>query len=130
MVEQGLALAFVKCSSAYVREEESARKGLRGMWSGAFIAPWDWCHRDRQTVVLGALSVPITAQSLLLTPASAAEAPSADCLIKGNVNRKGERIYHLPGSVHYSQVKMNGVGKRWFCSEVEAKAAGWRPAVK
>jgi endonuclease YncB( thermonuclease family) len=130
MVRQGWALAFVKYSSAYVREEESARGALRGMWSGAFIAPWDWRHRDRQTVILGALSVPITAQSLLLAPASASGAPSADCLIKGNVNRKGERIYHLPGSAHYSQVNMNNSEKRWFCTEAEAQAAGWRPAIR
>lgn len=131
MVQQGWALAFVKFSSAYVREEESARDALRGMWSGAFIAPWDWRHRDRQTVILGALSVPITAQSLLLAPASASGAPSAECLIKGNVNRKGERIYHLPGSAHYSQVNMNNnTEKRWFCTEAEAQAAGWRPAIR
>jgi hypothetical protein len=100
------------------------------MWSGAFIAPWDWRHRDRQTIILGALSVPVTAQTLLLAPASAAGAPSPDCLIKGNVNRKGERIYHLPGGPHYAQVNMNSGGKRWFCTEQEAQAAGWRPAAR
>ena len=130
MVRQGWALAFVKYSSLYVRDEESARNAQRGLWSGAFIAPWDWRHRDRQTIILGALSVPITAQSLLLAPASSAGAPSAECLIKGNVNRKGERIYHLPGSVHYAQVNMKGNEKRWFCTEEEAKTAGWRPALR
>ncbi len=50
------------------------------------------------------------------------------CAIKGNVNAKGERIYHLPGSRHYARVAMNGPDERWFCSEPEAKAAGWRPA--
>ena len=130
MVQQGWALAFVKYSKVYSGEEQSARAGLRGLWSGAFIAPWDWRHRDRQTVILGAVSIPITAQSMLLAPASASGAPSSGCLIKGNVNRKGERIYHLPRSVHYGQVNMNSTEKRWFCSEAEAQAAGWRPAVR
>jgi hypothetical protein len=130
MVRQGWALAFVKYSSVYVHDEEIARNAQRGVWSGAFIAPWDWRHRDHQTIILGALSVPITAQSLLLAPASSAGAPSAECLIKGNVNRKGERIYHLPGSVHYPQVNMNSNEKRWFCTEEEAQAAGWRPAIR
>jgi endonuclease YncB( thermonuclease family) len=130
MVRQGWALAFVKYSNLYVHDEEIARNAQSGLWSGAFIAPWDWRHRDRQTIILGALSVPITAQSLLLAPASSAGAPSAECLIKGNVNRQGERIYHLPGSVHYPQVNMNSNEKRWFCTEEEAKAAGWRPAIR
>jgi len=100
------------------------------MWSGAFIAPWDWRHRDRQTVILGALSVPVASQALLLAPASASGAPSPDCIIKGNVNRNGERIYHRPGGSHYAQVNMNSSEKRWFCTEQEAQAAGWRPAAR
>jgi phosphatidylserine/phosphatidylglycerophosphate/cardiolipin synthase-like enzyme len=56
-------------------------------------------------------------------------APSLNCAIKGNISAKGERIYHLPGSRNYARVAMNGPDERWFCSEPEAKAAGWRPAV-
>ena len=35
---------------------------------------------------------------------SAAEAPSPDCVIKGNINRKGERIYFRPGQLDYARV--------------------------
>jgi hypothetical protein len=118
----------VKYSSAYVAEEAAARNAQSGLWSGAFIAPWDWRHRDKSTVILGARSVPITAQAQLLEPASAAGAPSHNCLIKGNVNRQGERIYHMPGGLNYPNINMAAPGKRWFCSEEAAKAAGWRPA--
>jgi endonuclease YncB( thermonuclease family) len=130
MVREGWALAFVKYSTAYEGEESAARKAQRGLWRGAFIAPWDWRHRDKETVVLGSLSVPITAQKLLLEPASAEGTPSSDCTIKGNVNRQGERIYHMPGGLSYAKVNMNAPGKRWFCTEEEAKAAGWRPAYR
>ena len=52
-------------------------------------------------------------------------------MIKGNVNRKGERIYHLPGQLNYSQISMQkGLGERWFCTEAEAEAAGWRKATR
>jgi len=128
MVRDGLALAFVKYSTAYAREEEAARKAQRGLWSGAFIAPWDWRHRDKGTIILGPLSVPITAQKILLESASAVGAPSHECTIKGSVNRDGERIYHMPGGGSYAKVNMDVPGKRWFCSEAEAQAAGWRPA--
>jgi len=48
--------------------------------------------------------------------------------IKGNVNRKDERIYHTPwGSRHYGRTRINTAkGERWFCSEREALDAGWR----
>ncbi len=55
------------------------------------------------------------------------EAVGAACLIKGNINRRGERIYHVPGSKWYARTKINKPGERWFCSEEEAIAAGWRP---
>jgi len=59
-------------------------------------------------------------------PATSPAAPA--CAIKGNVNRAGDRIYHLPGQVNYDDINMDGPGKRWFCTEAEARAAGWRPA--
>ncbi|MGE0420629.1 MAG: succinoglycan biosynthesis protein exoi [Reyranellaceae bacterium] len=53
--------------------------------------------------------------------------PSPDCLIKGNVSDRGERIYHLPGCRFYNATKIDPArGERWFCSEAEAVAAGWR----
>jgi endonuclease YncB( thermonuclease family) len=130
MVQQGWALAFVRYSKQYVPDEEAARSAGRGLWSGAFIAPWDWRHRNRQTIVLGATSVPVSAQAELLAPASAAAAPSSQCVIKGNVNRKGERIYFRPGQLDYARVDMSKPGKRWFCTEQDAEAAGWRPAAR
>ena len=45
MVREGWALAFIRYSTAYVKEENKARTAQRGLWSGAFIAPWDWRHR-------------------------------------------------------------------------------------
>jgi phosphatidylserine/phosphatidylglycerophosphate/cardiolipin synthase-like enzyme len=55
--------------------------------------------------------------------------PNPACPIKGNVNRKGERIYHEPGERDYERVVMDlSKGKRWFCSPAEAEAAGWRRA--
>jgi hypothetical protein len=55
--------------------------------------------------------------------------PDQSCRIKGNVNGKGERIYHDPGDRDYERVVMDLTkGKRWFCSDAEAEAAGWRRA--
>ncbi len=52
------------------------------------------------------------------------------CTIKGNVSiNTGERIYHVPGQHYYEATKISPeYGERWFCSEEEASAAGWRKA--
>ncbi len=47
--------------------------------------------------------------------------------IKGNINNKGDKIYHVPGSPKYSATKIDeSKGERWFHSEDDAIAAGWR----
>ncbi len=54
---------------------------------------------------------------------------SEKCAIKGNINAKGKRIYHLPGGKWYDRTRIDPAkGERWFCSEAEARAAGWRKA--
>ena len=129
MVREGWALAYVRYSSAYRGIENDARTQRRGLWQGAFIAPWDWRHRNNKTEILGAFSVPVAAQALLLGPSATAGAPSPDCTIKGNIGRNGERIYHLQGQRFYARINMKlRDGRRWFCTEEEAEAAGWRRA--
>ena len=52
----------------------------------------------------------------------------AGCNIKGNVSiETGERIYHVPGQKYYHDTRIvSEYGERWFCSESEARRAGWR----
>ncbi|NSX87672.1 hypothetical protein G6L86_18880 [Agrobacterium tumefaciens] len=59
-----------------------------------------------------------------------ANAFDPSCTIKGNVSiDTGERIYHVPGQHYYEATKISfRYGERWFCSEEEARAAGWRKA--
>jgi hypothetical protein len=120
-------MSFVRYSHIFDADERAARQAQTGLWSGAFIAPWDWRSRNTRTEILGAVSVPKDAQSILLSAASAAESPTPECAIKGNVTRSGECIYHVPGGRYYDAVKMDlSKGKRWFCSPEEAEAAGCR----
>jgi len=59
-------------------------------------------------------------------PGVAAASPPAACRIKGNISSSG-RIYHVPASRSYeSTVIDESRGERWFCTEDEARAAGWR----
>jgi len=55
-------------------------------------------------------------------------APPPGCAIKGNISSSsGEKIYHVPGQRYYEQTKIEpDKGERWFCTEEEAIANGWR----
>lgn len=105
MVEVGMALAYRRYSSRYAAQEDTARSTRRGLWDAAFEAPWDWRRRQ-----------------------AAQQAHDDDCAVKGNVNRNGNRIYHLRGWRDYARVRLRpDEGDRCFGSESEARAAGFRP---
>ena len=111
MVSQGLALAYRRYSRGYVGEEASARDARLGMWRGDFVPPWDWRRGER---LAGSRSAPTSAAG-------------AKCRIKGNIGRDGGRIYHVPGGQFYERTRIDtSRGERWFCTEAEARAAGWR----
>lgn len=54
--------------------------------------------------------------------------PGSGCNIKGNISQStGERIFHVPGQKYYQETRVSVMrGERWFCSEAEARKAGWR----
>ncbi len=69
---------------------------------------------------------PVTVEPTLTSIQKPVEEPK-NCLIKGNINNKGEKIYHMPGQKYYSQTVIEPEkGERWFCTEQEATSAGWR----
>lgn len=109
MVSQGWALAYRKYSKDYINSEQAARLAKAGMWAGQFVEPWKWRRGER-----------LNSKKLEKTAAET-------CQIKGNINTKGERIYHIPGGRFYKSTKIDEAGgEKWFCSEIEAKSAGWR----
>lgn len=118
LVGQGYALAYRQYGTDYVPQENEAKRAKRGIWAGTFTPPWDWRKGSREE-----------STSTASAPAAPAKptAGGTDCRIKGNISAKGERIYHVPGSRHYERTVLNeAAGERWFCSESEAIAAGWR----
>jgi endonuclease YncB( thermonuclease family) len=68
MARNGWALSLVRYSHQYGADERAAREAQAGIWVGAFIASWDWRHRNVTITILGAASVPVDAQDVLLKP--------------------------------------------------------------
>ncbi len=67
-----------------------------------------------------------TTPSAVTTPKTP-EKTKQECLIKGNINNKGEKIYHMPGQKYYDKTIIEPEkGERWFCTEQEATTDGWR----
>lgn len=90
----------------YEFAEYEAKAKRAGLWQDDDPKPpWDWPRGNRT-----------------------ADSAPEDCRIKGNISSNG-RIYHMPGQEYYEQTQINtGKGERWFCSEADARAAGWRRA--
>ena len=107
LVRQGGALAYRRYTDRYVGAEDAARREGLGVWAARMQKPEDYRHAGR--------------------PAPQA-APDGDCVIKGNIGTSGP-VYHLPGQTDYAATRISEAkGERWFCSEAEAQAAGFRRA--
>jgi endonuclease YncB( thermonuclease family) len=126
MIERGYAWAYrrylgeVKGAARYCDLEAQARAGRRGLWAGA-PDTWEppWVMRARQR------GEPVPKRDY------AAET-AADCraaIRRGTPDAGGQsRLKPLPKGGARCRIKgnINSKGERWFCTEEEARAAGWR----
>jgi hypothetical protein len=110
MVRQGWAVEYRQYSDGrYARDEREAAARRVGIHAGTFARPSEWRRGSASSEV------------------AASYQQAGDCRIKGNINSEGERIYHAPGMRSYGPTRIDEArGERWFCSEQEARAAGWR----
>lgn len=94
------------CDRELLETELAARSARLGLWQ--------FTEADRTKTAVAACT-------------GACLTPSPGCRIKGNINSKGEKIFHLPGTRDYERTVIEPEkGERWFCTEAEAIAAGWR----
>jgi micrococcal nuclease len=109
LIAQGYGHAYTRFPFSRMEEfrrlEREAREAGRGLWgnSGEQIEP----------------------QALPSSPGQRYES-GGRCLIKGNIGNRGKKIYHLPEMRYYEKTRIDErKGERWFCTEEEARAAGW-----
>ena len=115
MVGAGWAVAYTHYEDTYEALEHDARVHKRGIWQGEFTRPAIFRSKSWE-------------KAKTTTSNTSPKNERGECLIKGNINSKGVKIYHTPWrSKHYNRTKINTAkGERWFCSEAEAIDAGWR----
>ncbi len=106
MVDHGVALAYRNYTWKYALDEDEAKAKRMGLWAGLFVPPWDW----RRGVRL-----------------EGNELPDIDCPVKGNVNSKGDRIYHVKGWRDHAKVRLKPEeGDICFESVFDAELSGFR----
>jgi len=115
MARAGMAVAYRRYSDDYVDEEREAKAARRGIWASEFAPPEEWRRKDSAEEEAARRTAP------------APRTRRAGCGIKGNINGDDERIYHTRDSPSYDDTVIDeSRGERWFCTEGEARAAGWR----
>jgi micrococcal nuclease len=99
----------VKYVDRFLAAQREAREADRGLW-GACVEPTPTIAVDGSACPEGCVS------------------PPAGCAVKGNISQStGEKIYHVPGGAFYDATVISpSGGERWFCTEAEAVANGWR----
>lgn len=106
LVRNGHVFAEHGLFSRYVYLQSEAKTARAGLWAGDADRPSDYRAKRWE---------------------EARRAAPEGCPIKGRVS-SGARVYVLPWSGGYDSVRVvSARGERWFCSEAEAQAAGWRP---
>ena len=119
------AALFVKPGSFTEHAYEAADRPNKGVISD---------HCPLSVVIRGTPSAPATrgtaGDAVGAPSASSGPAPAASAAgpIKGNINRKGKKIYHLPRCPDYARTEVTRPGERFFSSEAEAKSAGFQKA--
>jgi endonuclease YncB( thermonuclease family) len=130
LVVEGFALNAEPAKGRFTAHEAKAREALAGLWKGCFVAPAEFRRWQTTTTLLGGACRSDKDRELreILFPDATTMPPG--CPIKGVFAARARvtgnvGIYHLQGCRSYAgTTKPN----RWFCSEDDAQAAGFRKA--
>jgi endonuclease YncB( thermonuclease family) len=131
LVRQGFALNFEPSAKGRFREDEAgAKDNRRGLWKGCFAAPQEFRGGKKDGALLGGSCRADKDREIreVLFPEYPAMPPG--CSIKGKFALRARvtgnvGIFHLQACRSYPPLTKPD---RWFCSEDDARAAGFRKA--
>jgi endonuclease YncB( thermonuclease family) len=106
LLDAGYAFALADAQIDYRLAQEKARTAGLGLWAGGTVTPpWAW-RAEREN--------------------AGTSAPEQGCVVAG-VAAGGARLYYGPLDPDYgAKTADRQAVARWFCSDDEARAAGWR----
>jgi endonuclease YncB( thermonuclease family) len=107
MLRNGYGVALPGSFPYYGQIERQSRQTGLGIWASEFTPPWDWREGQRIAREVGQLG--------------------EDCNVKGVIDDDGARIYLVPTDRAFAKTTVDqGKGEQLFCSDEEARLAGWR----
>ena len=131
LVREGWAIKFEPATSGrFATEDADARVNRRGLWQGCFAEPRDlrrWNLNGARLIGGGCQADHTNRTRVKLFRLDTAMPPG--CPIKAKLALRAvgyEGIYHLPSCGSYQRLKR---ANRWFCSEEDARAEGFRKAL-
>lgn len=131
LVRQGFALSVAGSPKARFGEDaKAARDAKTGFWKGCFVAPQQFRIGKKDGPLLGAACRADRDAEIRSVLFPAELAMPAGCSIKGKFAVRARLtgnvgIYHLRGCLSYAGTTHPD---RWFCSEDDAQAEGFRRA--
>lgn len=131
LVRRGLAVNSATAGqSRFGDDETDAKNNRRGLWKGCFVAPQDFRSGRKDGALLGAACRADKDREIRTVLFPQYPAMPSGCAIKGKYALRAHvtgniGIYHLPACRSYPAMTNPD---RWFCSEDDAKAAGFRKA--
>jgi len=131
LVQKGLALAAASSVKGGLKDDEAAaKKDLQGLWKGCFVAGSDFRRGNKAAGLLGAScrGDKEAETRAILFPSESVAPPG--CTIKGKLAVRARvtgnlGIYQLQACRSYETLTKPD---RWFCSEEDAQAEGFRRA--
>ncbi|MCG2625245.1 thermonuclease family protein [Bradyrhizobium sp. WYCCWR 13023] len=130
LVRLGFAIAREPLKANVKPAAAEAKTASSGIWKGCFVAPQEFRTGKKDGSLLGAACRPDRDKEIraVLFPEELTAPPS--CTIKGKLAVRARvtgniGIYHLRGCPSYAATTKPD---RWFCSEDDAQASGFRKA--
>jgi endonuclease YncB( thermonuclease family) len=103
MLHNGYSVALPGSFPDYAEAQQQAREGGLGLWHSRFALPWAWRKGERSPVA------------------------QTDCNVKAATGDAGGPAYYVPTDPGYDRIAVDPArGDAWFCSDEEARLAGWR----
>jgi endonuclease YncB( thermonuclease family) len=131
LVRQGYALNSDPSAKGRFGDDEAAAKENRlGLWKGCFVAPQEFRHRRKDGTLLGGSCRADKDREIRDVLFPDHPAMPSGCSIKGKLAIRARvtgnvGIYQMQGCRNYPALAKPD---RWFCSEEDAQAAGFRRA--
>ncbi|MEP0912409.1 cold shock domain-containing protein [Leptolyngbya sp. GB1-A1] len=122
-----------------VAESDGKIRAARAFIQGVVSQPLATKRKNRKgglletiasVIILAAITLVTMQFSRSRSPSPITSITQPGCIIKGNISvETSNKLYHLPGMEDYESTVIDPAGsERWFCSESEAIANGWRKA--